>query len=153
MLALAVQAAPDVHVFSAATGPCHSAGRRNGRHCHRRYGHYLQFRKRRAAGLHRRRRTSGLSRGHLDRRGPAPHPDRFLGGNWVTSGGAIGFNAGFLPSIYASPVDQIVFRVASSNRFSLDDVQATAAVPEARASLMLLAGLASVGGLVKRRLR
>jgi hypothetical protein len=79
--------------------------------------------------------------------------DLFLGGSLVASSGAIGFNAGFLPAAYGGAVDQVVFHIASSNRFSMDDLQATAVVPEAQSRLMLLAGLAGVGGLLRRRLR
>jgi hypothetical protein len=78
--------------------------------------------------------------------------DLFLGVTPVASSGAIGFNAAFLPSIYSGPIDRIVFHVAGSNRFSFDDLQATAAVPEVQSSLLLLAGLAATAGLVRRRL-
>lgn len=79
--------------------------------------------------------------------------DLFLGGSLVASSGPIGATAAFLPSISSSPIDRIIFHVADTNRFSMDAVQVTSAVPEANASLMLLAGLVAVGGLVRRRNR
>jgi hypothetical protein len=78
--------------------------------------------------------------------------DLYLGATLAASSGAIAFNAVFLPSIYSGAIDKIVFHVAGSNRFSFDDLQATAAVPEAQSAWMLLAGLAGVGGLLRRRL-
>ncbi len=78
--------------------------------------------------------------------------DLYLGATLAASSGAIGFNAAFLPSVYSGAIDKIVFHVAGSNRFSFDDLQATAAVPEAQTAWMLMAGLAGVAGLVRRRL-
>ena len=77
--------------------------------------------------------------------------DLYLGATLVASSGDIGANAGFLPSIYSGAIDKIVFHVASSNRYSLDDFSATAAVPEAQTGLMLVAGLCGLAWVARQR--
>ena len=90
--------------------------------------------------------------GNAARNGSAVSYDLYLGDTLAASSGNIGAFAAFLPSIYNGPVDRIVFHVASDNLMSLDEFMLTSPVPEAQNSLMMLAGLASIGGLLRRRL-